>query len=257
MNWRILDPDPEIVSSHTQEFHCMEIIAKIMANRGINSFNDSHSFFNPDLNLLHDPFLMKDMARAVDRVILNIDKQSPILIFGDYDVDGTTAASVLYLALSSLGAIVSTYIPNRDKEGDGLSVQGIERAQASGSDLIITRDCGINAFEQINISNSLGIDVVVTDHHVPGDILPDAFAILNPQRTDCAYPFDSLCGSGVAFKLVHALIKKTGKELTSLLNLLDIVTLGTAADFVPILDKNRIIVHYGIEQLRSTTHLEI
>ena len=257
MNWKILDPDPEIVSKNMQEFHCTEIIAKTMANRGIISLNDSHTFFNPDLNQLHDPFLMKDMEQAVDRIILNIDKHIPILIFGDYDVDGTTAASVLYLALNSLGAVVSTYIPNRDIEGHGLSIQGIEHAQASGSDLIITCDCGINAFEQVNISNSLGIDVIVTDHHIPGDVLPDAFAVLNPQRTDCTYPFDSLCGSGVAFKLAYALMKKSGKELAPLLNLLDIVTLGTAADFVPILDENRIIVHYGIEQLSSTTHLGI
>jgi len=237
MNWRILDPDPEIVSKNMQEFHCTEIIAKTMVNRGIISLNDSHTFFNPDLNQLHDPFLMKDMGQAVDRIILNIDKHIPILIFGDYDVDGTTAASVLYLALNSLGAVVSTYIPNRDIEGHGLSIQGIEHAQASGSDLIITCDCGINAFEQVNISNSLGIDVIVTDHHIPDDVLPDAFAVLNPQRTDCTYPFDSLCGSGVAFKLAYALMKKLGKELAPLLNLLDIVTLGTAADLCQYLMK--------------------
>ena len=160
------------------------------------------------------------MDKAVGRIIHNIHHKIPILIFGDYDADGTSAAAVPYLGLKSMGAVVSTYVPERNSEGYGLSILGIQKTQSIGADLIITCDCGINAFEEILFSNSINIDVIVTDHHLPDEILLEEFAILNPKRPDCSFPFDGLCGSGVAFKLITAIEQKKNKNIQ--LNVRDI-----------------------------------
>ena len=220
MKWRFLKPDRDIVAKLQDEFQCSEIIAKVMANRGIQSLKAPVPFFNYDLKLLHDPYLMKDMDKAVGRIIHNIHHKIPILMFGDYDADGTSASAVLYLGLKSMGAVVSTYIPERNSEGYGLSILGIQKTQSIGADLIITCDCGINAFEEILFSNSINIDVIVTDHHLPDEILPEEFAILNPKRSGCSYPFDGLCGSGAAFKLIMAIEQKKNKNIQ--LNVRDI-----------------------------------
>ena len=251
MNWHFLNPDPKLVNRLKKEFKSSEIIARVLANRGIKSVTGSKEFFNPQLNQLYNPYKMQDMDIATDRIITNIRSKNPILIYGDYDVDGTTGASMLYLALTELGAKVIPYIPNREKEGYGLSKVGIDKAKELGINLIVTCDCGINAFKPIEYADSLKIDVIITDHHIPDEILPDAFAVLNPKRTDCDYPFKDLCGGGVAFKLACALSGKMNHPEDLMYKYLDLVTLGTCADMVTIKDENRIIVKHGLKLLSN------
>ena len=252
MIWYIHTPEPSDVKRLQDEFRCAEPIASVLASRGIRSLEESKPFFNPDIEQLHDPFLMKDMDRAVERVINSFMDQKPVLVFGDYDVDGTTGASLLYLGLTSIGAEAETYIPDRELEGYGLSTQGVDYAKSRGMDLIITCDCGINAFDVVFYANSQGIDIIITDHHTPDERLPEAFAILNPKREGCDYPFKGLCGGGVAYKLIQALAMKTGQDMNLVWDLLDLVTLGTAADMVPITDENRVMVHHGLSLIPST-----
>lgn len=251
MNWHFLNPDPKLVNRLKKEFKSSEIIARVLANRGIKSVTGSKEFFNPKLNQLYNPYKMQDMDIATDRIITNIRSKNPILIYGDYDVDGTTGASMLYLALTELGAKVIPYIPNREKEGYGLSKVGIDKAKELGINLIVTCDCGINAFKPIKYADSLKIDVIITDHHIPDENLPEAYAILNPRRTDCDYPFKDLCGGGVGFKLTCALSEKMDQPEDLMHKYLDLVTLGTCADMVIIKDENRIIVKHGLKLLSN------
>ena len=252
MRWKIKQPSEDHVASLKKEFNTSKIIAKVLANRGIESLKSSHNFFNPSNDQLHDPFMMKNMDIAVDRISKNIQNQKPILIFGDYDVDGTTGASLLYLGLKDLNAIVEHYIPHREKEGYGLSSGGIDYAQSVGADLLITCDCGINAFQPVDYANEHGVDIIITDHHIPDKKLPNAYAVLNPKQKGCEYPFKGLCGCGVAFKLISALSEKSGIGQNVGLNYLDLVALATSADMVPILDKNRVLVHGGLDQLEES-----
>ena len=252
MRWKIKQPSQDQVTSLKKEFNTSEIIAKVLANRGIESLKSSHNFFNPSNDQLHDPFIMKNMDIAVDRISKNIQNQKPILIFGDYDVDGTTGASLLYLGLKDLNAIVEYYIPHREKEGYGLSAGGIDYAQSVGADLLITCDCGINAFKPVDDAADQGIDVIITDHHIPDKKLPNAYAVLNPKQKGCEYPFKGLCGCGVAFKLISALSEQSEIEQNLGLNYLDLVALATSADMVPILDENRVLVHCGLDQLEES-----
>ncbi len=252
MRWKIRKPDPKLVSIIKKQFNTSDIVASVMVLRGIHSLEDSRPFFNPDPSQFHDPLLMKDMEKAVNRIIKNIHEKKPILVFGDYDVDGTTGASVLYLGLKSLGAIVETYIPHRETEGYGLSERGIDYAKSLESDLLITCDCGINAFAQVEFANAQEIDVIITDHHVPDKTLPEAFAVLNPKRKNCPYPFKGLCGCGVAFKLLAALSEQLESDFSTLMDLLDLVALATAADMVPIVEENRTMVHFGLSSLATT-----
>ncbi|HIN19524.1 MAG TPA: single-stranded-DNA-specific exonuclease RecJ [Candidatus Marinimicrobia bacterium] len=252
MRWKIKQPSEDHVASLKKEFNTSEIIAKVLANRGIESLKSSHNFFNPSNDQLHDPFMMKNMDIAVDRISKNIQNQKPILIFGDYDVDGTTGASLLYLGLKDLNAIVEYYIPHREKEGYGLSSGGIDYAQSVGADLLITCDCGINAFQPVDYANEHGVDIIITDHHIPDKKLPNAYAVLNPKQKGCEYPFKGLCGCGVAFKLISALSEKSGIGQNVGLNYLDLVALATSADMVPILDENRVLVHGGLDQLEES-----
>jgi single-stranded-DNA-specific exonuclease len=252
MRWKIKQPSQDQVTSLKKEFNTSEIIAKVLANRGIESLKSSHNFFNPSNDQLHDPFIMKNMDIAVDRISKNIQNQKPILIFGDYDVDGTTGASLLYLGLKDLNAIVEYYIPHREKEGYGLSTGGIDYAQSIGADLLITCDCGINAFKPVDDAADQGIDVIITDHHIPDKKLPNAYAVLNPKQKGCEYPFKGLCGCGVAFKLISALSEQSEIEQNLGLNYLDLVALATSADMVPILDENRVLVHCGLDQLEES-----
>ena len=252
MNWRILEPDSDLVSRLKTEFKTSEIIARVMANRNISSLESSREFFSPTLQQFHDPFLMCDTEKAARIVNKHLSVGNRIMIFGDYDVDGTTATSMLYLALSSLGGDVVTYIPHREMEGYGLSKPGIDLANSRGVKLLITCDCGINAFEQVNYTRSLGLDIIITDHHTPEPQLPLANAIMNPHRSECNYPFAGLCGGGVALKLIAAIIKLNNGSPDSVNKYLDLITLGTAADMVPILDENRVIVYYGLQMLQNS-----
>ncbi len=252
MRWQIKQPSKERVASLKTEFNTSEIIAKVLANRGIESLKKSHNFFNPSNDQLHDPFMMKNMDMAVERISRNIQNEKPILVFGDYDVDGTTGASLLYLGLKDLNANVEYYIPHREKEGYGLSSGGIDYAQSMGADLLITCDCGINAFKPVDYANKRGIDIIITDHHIPDKKLPNACAVLNPKQKGCKYPFKGLCGCGVAFKLISALSEKCGTDGNVGLNYLDLVALATSADMVPILDENRVLVYGGLDQLEQS-----
>ncbi len=252
MNWHILEPDTELINRLKTEFKTSEIIARVMANRNISSLEDSREFFTPTLQQFHDPFLMCDTEKAAQLVREHLAAGNRILIFGDYDVDGTTAASMLFLALSAMGGDVITYIPNRELEGYGLSNQGIDHANSIGAKLLITCDCGINAFKQVDYARSQGLDIIITDHHTPDQELPQANAILNPRRSECNYPFAGLCGGGVALKLVAAINKLNGGPPDIIYEYLDLITLGTAADMVPILDENRSIVYHGLLMLRNS-----
>jgi len=253
VNWKFQHPDPQLVNKLRAEFKSTEIIARVLANRGIDSLDSSQDFFNPRLTQMHDPFLMQSMEKAVEQILKNINDKNTILIYGDYDVDGTTGASMLHLALTELGAITIPYIPNRAVEGYGLSKNGIDIAHKHHAKLIITCDCGINAFEAVEYANSLDIRVIITDHHIPEKTLPVAVAVLNPKRIDCKYPFKDLCGGGVAFKLISALVEKMNKPVETVNKYLDLVTLGTCADMVKIKGENRIIVKHGLQQIVNGT----
>ncbi len=253
MNWNFLNPEPKLVNRLKKDFKSSEIIARVLANRGIKSVASSKEFFNPQLNQLNNPFDMQDMDIATDRIINTINSKIPIMVYGDYDVDGTTGASMLYLALTELGANVIPYIPNREKDGYGLSNIGIDKANKLGVKLIVTCDCGINAFEPIKYATSLNIDVIITDHHIPDKTLPEALATLNPKRIDCEYPFKNLCGGGVAFKLACALSEKMEHPEDLMYKYLDLVTLGTCADMVAIQDENRVIVKHGLKLLSNNS----
>ena len=251
MHWNILDPDRDTIRTIQNTFRSSEVFARVLANRNITTLEKAEPFFHSDLDQLHDPLLMMDMEKSVHRVLQNIRSGNPIMVFGDYDVDGTTGAASLYIALNTFGADVTYYIPDRDKEGYGLSTKGIDVAKDNGIDLIITCDCGINAFDQVNYANEKGINIIITDHHTTDERLPDAYAVLNPKRSDCEYPFKGLCGGGVAFKLITALAIKLNIPFSEIEEILPLITLGTAADIVPMKDENRIIVDHGLKMLSS------
>ena len=251
MRWSLLNPNQNTVSSVKKAFCTSEVIAKVLANRNILNPNLARPFFTPNLDMLHNPYLMQDMDKAVERVLKNIKSGKPIMVFGDYDVDGTTGAAALYLAFQKFGADVTYYIPDREKEGYGLSYHGIEVAKDIGIDLIITCDCGINAFVQVDFANEQNIDLIITDHHTTDTELPKAHAILNPKRKDCEYPFKGLCGGGVAFKLITAVGNELNIPLTDYEEIIPLITLGIAADVVPIKDENRVLVHHGLNILKN------
>ncbi len=251
MRWSLLNPDQDTVNSIQKTFRTSEVISKVLANRKIHKLDSANRFFNQNLDLLHDPFLIQDMDKAVQRVLKNIKSGKPIMVFGDYDVDGTTGAASLYCAFQKFGADVTYYIPHREEEGYGLSYQGIEVAQDNDIDLIITCDCGINAFAQVDFANEKNVDIIITDHHTTEINLPQAYAVLNPKRKDCQYPFKGLCGGGVAFKLITAIGSELNIPLSEYEEILPFITLGTAADIVPIKDENRAIVHYGLKMLEN------
>ncbi|MFQ6605126.1 MAG: single-stranded-DNA-specific exonuclease RecJ [Fidelibacterota bacterium] len=253
MRWQIKPADNDRVKGLQRALKCSPTLARILIQRGLEDVDLVRTFFTPDLQHLHDPYLMKDMSRAVKRIAHNIETKTPILIFGDYDVDGTTAASLLYCILTTLGARVRPYIPDRATEGYGLSQPGISAALDFGADLLITCDCGINAVAEVASARDQGVDIIITDHHMPDKTLPDAWAILNPKREDCTYPFKALCGAGVAFKLAQALLTHCSHSLNPLWDLLDLVSLGTAADMVPIIDENRILTYHGLRLMPQSS----
>ena len=226
-------------------------IASLLLQRGITSFEEARAFFNPSLADLHDPFLMKDMDKAVERILLAISSEQPILIYGDYDVDGTCSVAVLYLFLSAIYPNVFTYVPDRYREGYGVSSQGIDFADDNQIPLIITLDCGIKSHERVAYAHERGIDMIITDHHTPSETLPEALAVLNPKRADCSYPYKELCGCGIGFKLVQALCKTLDFSPETAYKYLDLVALATCADIVPLTGENRILVHTGLQLINQ------
>ncbi|MDP3024094.1 MAG: single-stranded-DNA-specific exonuclease RecJ [candidate division Zixibacteria bacterium] len=229
------------------------VIGKILINRGYSEPEEAKNFLNPSLSDLSDPFMLKDMERGVDRVISALTDKEKIMIFGDYDVDGITSASLMYLVLTKLGAQVSYYLPNRLVEGYGLSEEGILEAERRGAKLIISVDCGINAVKEVDFAQKKGIDCIITDHHEPAETLPDAWAIINPKQEGETYKGKELSGVGVAFKLAQAIYRKLGQDEKELEDHLDLVALGTAADIVPLLGENRILTRYGLLQVAKTS----
>lgn len=227
------------------------LIATLLVQRGITDFEQAKRFFRPDINHLHDPFLMKDMSEAVERLSTAIDNNQRVLIYGDYDVDGTTAVSLMYLFLKSYCEKIEYYIPDRYDEGYGVSYKAIDYAKDINVDLIICLDCGIKANDKIDYATTLGIDFIVCDHHRPGNELPNAVAVLDPKRHDCDYPFDELSGCGVGFKLAQAYCQYQGLPMDNLYPLLDLVVVSIAADIVPIVDENRVLAYFGLQQLNT------
>ncbi|WP_455539955.1 single-stranded-DNA-specific exonuclease RecJ [Terrisporobacter sp.] len=229
-------------------------ISQILKNRGIESEKDAEIFMNPSLEYLRDPFLMKDMRKSTDRIKKAIENKERIYIYGDYDVDGVSSTSILYLYFKSIGFSVKYYIPNRLEEGYGINEEAIRKIYDDGCDLIITVDCGITSVKEVEIANDLGIDVIITDHHECQSELPNAYAIVNPKQEDCNYPFDMLCGCGVAFKMIQALSDEEEFK-TSMFDYLEIVTLATICDIVPLIDENRIIVKNGLKLMKEGKNL--
>lgn len=246
--------DPQKVRSLAAELNVSEVVAELLVQRGITTFPEAKAFFRPDLNQLHDPFLMKGMDVAVQRILTAIQNKEKILVYGDYDVDGTTAVALIYTFLLESGvdpSLVDYYIPDRYLEGYGISIQSIDFAKEKGFSLMIALDCGIKAIEKIRHANELKVDFIICDHHRPGEHIPDAIAVLDPKRTDCPYPYKELSGCGVGFKLVQALALKQNIPFSSLSKYLDLVAVSIASDIVPITGENRILAYYGLKLLNS------
>ncbi len=227
------------------------ITASLLIQRGISSFEEARLFFRPSLGDLHDPFLMKDMAKAVSRIEAAISSQENILVYGDYDVDGTTAVALMSTYLKTKTENVATYIPDRYDEGYGISFKGIDFAEDNGFSLIIALDCGIKAIDKVNYAKTKGVDFIICDHHKPGQQIPEAVAVLNPKRQDCNYPYKELCGCGVGFKLIQALAKKDEKSTEDLLPYLDLVATAIGADIVPMTGENRVLTYFGLQRINT------
>src|SRR5690606_18061355 len=224
MRWTLKkNQNPEVIQHLMTTLNVSPLIANLLVQRSVTTFEEARNFFRPSLEHLHDPFLMKDMDKAVQRIEKALATKERILVFGDYDVDGTTAVALMASYLRSIGAEVDTYIPDRYAEGYGISTQGIDYAEDNEMTLIIALDCGIKSIDKIEYAQSKNIDFVICDHHLPGKELPDAVAVLDPKRTDCLYPYKELCGCGVGFKLVQALATLNGQTILDLIPYLDLV----------------------------------
>ena len=252
MRWKFKEkPSAKKVNQLSKDLSVDTTIASLLVQRGIKNFDEAKTFFRPSLNDLHDPFLMQDMQKAVERIEKAIKSKENILVFGDYDVDGTTAVSLMSSYLKSDYPNVATYIPDRYGEGYGVSYQGIDFADDNDFTLIIALDCGIKAIDKVDYATKKEIDFIICDHHRPGKKLPNAIAILDPKRHDCNYPYDELCGCGVGFKLVQALASQKGQTIDDLTQYLDLVATAIAADIVPITGENRILTYFGLQQINT------
>jgi len=251
--WNILAGHNEKDKALFQSLKINNTLCKILVQRGIDDFEKSKAFFRPQLKDLHDPFLMKDMEKSVERISAAINKNEKILIFGDYDVDGTTSVACMYQFICKIHSpnLVDFYIPHRYREGYGISKAGIDFAATNGFNLIIALDCGIKSVDLVCYAKELGIDFIICDHHLPDIILPDAVAILNPKQPECNYPFKDLCGCGVGFKLITALAKRFGINESFYFNFLDLVATAIAADIVPMIGENRILAYHGMQQINN------
>jgi len=246
--WNILKTDEQVVSHLQEALKINRTLCKILAQRGITTFEQAKHFFRPQLQQLHSPWLMKDMEKAVSRVLTAFTKKEKILVFGDYDVDGTTAVACMFNFLKTQHALLDFYIPNRYREGYGVSKAGIDFANENNFSLIIALDCGIKSADLVDYANSLGIDFIICDHHLPDEKIPDAIAVLNPKQKDCPYPYKELCGCGVGFKLISALCEKLYLPQQAAHEYLDLVATAIAADIVPITGENRILAFHGLKK---------
>ena len=258
MNWSPKPiPDEDKVKQLQKKIGVPFEIACIMIQRGIEDYDTAKSFFRPELSDLHDPFLMLGMKKAVDRISQAIDTGEKIMVYGDYDVDGTTAVALVYSFLKQNHPHCTYYIPDRHEEGYGISTKGIDKAKTENVSLIIAMDCGIKAMDKVSYAHSLSIDFIICDHHLPSDELPQASAILDPKQAACPYPFKDLCGCGIGFKLIQALTKERGGDLEEIVPFLDLVAMAIAADLVPMVGENRILTHFGILQIQENPRLGI
>ncbi len=244
-------PNSEIVAKLSAEINVSEAIATILVQRGIDTFEKAKAYFRPQLSDLHDPFLLKDMDLAYYRIKKAITDHEKMMVYGDYDVDGTTAVSIVYSYFVTLNPDIEYYIPDRYKEGYGISKMGIDYAHENGISLIIALDCGIRSNELVDYANTLGIDFIICDHHLPGDILPNAHAILNPKRRDCTYPYKELSGAGIGFKLVQGYSKKEGFPEDKILEYIDLVAVSIASDMVDMQGENRVLAYFGLKKLNE------
>lgn len=251
-HWNFLPADEAKTQALHQALGIHPVLCRLLVQRGIETFDQAKAFFRPSLDDLHDPFLMQDMEAAVSRLHRAIEQQEKILLYGDYDVDGATSVAMMYSFLSPLHRHLDYYIPDRYKEGYGISLEGIEYAREQGISLIIAMDCGITAVAQTARANAYGIDLIICDHHLPGDALPAAHAVLDPKRPDCAYPYKELSGCGVAFKLAQAYTQRYALDVEPLHALLDFLAISIAADIVPMTGENRILTWFGLRRLNRS-----
>ncbi|WP_378179731.1 single-stranded-DNA-specific exonuclease RecJ [Aquimarina sp. SS2-1] len=256
MRWT-LKPKPEtkIINELADALQVDTVIASLLVQRGIETYDDARKFFRPSLQDLHDPFLMKDMDSAVSRIEKAVLDQENIMVYGDYDVDGTTSVALMSSYLETLSPQITTYIPDRYEEGYGVSYQGIDYAEDNDISLIIALDCGIKAIEKVAYAKQKGIDFIICDHHRPGDKIPEAVAVLDPKREDCKYPYKELCGCGVGFKLVQAIASKKGQSVDDLLLYLDLVATAIGADIVPITGENRVLAYFGLQVINQNPRI--
>ena len=252
MRWTIKSkPEKTKVQALQNALQVDETVATLLVQRGIETYEQAKTFFRPTLNDLHNPYLMKDMDKAVIRIEKAIANNENILVFGDYDVDGTTAVSLVSSYLRTYYPNVATYIPDRYNEGYGISYIGIDYAEDNDVSLIIALDCGIKSIDHVNYAKEKNIDFIICDHHRPGDSLPDAIAVLDPKRSDCSYPYDELCGCGVGFKLIQALAENRNQTIEDLFPYLDLVATAIAADIVPMTGENRVLAKFGLEVINT------
>ena len=252
MRWTLKPkPDPEKVANLAQSLGVTSSISSLLIQREIDTYEKAKNFFRPSLNNLHNPFLMKDMDKAVNRIEKAIAQGENILVYGDYDVDGTTSVALVSSFLETIHSQVATYIPDRYAEGYGVSYMGIDYAADNDITLIIALDCGVKAIEKVAYAKQKGIDFIICDHHRPGDTLPDAVAILDPKRSDCTYPYDELCGCGVGFKLISSISLSRKRDPNELLPYLDLVATAIGADIVPITGENRILAYHGLRVINT------
>jgi single-stranded-DNA-specific exonuclease len=249
--WNILKADEKMVDALQQLLKINPVICKILVQRGFETFDAAKNFFRPELSDLHDPWLMKDMDKAVARILSAINNNEKILVFGDYDVDGTTSVACMYQFLKKVHDNLDFYIPHRYREGYGVSKAGIDFAKENDFTLIISLDCGIKSADLITYAKTIGIDFIVCDHHLPDDVLPPAVAILNPKQKDCNYPYKELCGCGVGFKLITALAPQFSLGDENVFEYLDLVATAIAADIVPIAGENRILAYHGLKRVNT------
>ena len=244
--------DTAVVKQLAGALGVSESLANLMAQRNISSADEAAVFFNPSLDSLHDPFLMKDMNIAVDRISAAVKKNERILVYGDYDVDGTTAVALMYSFLKDQYSNVDYYIPDRYKEGYGVSFQGLDFAYQNNCKVVITLDCGIKAVEKVKYARTKGIDVIICDHHYPGEKIPNALAVLDPKQPSCSYPYKELSGCGVGFKLIHAYSRVHGIPFSNISHYLDLVAVSIASDIVPITGENRVMAYFGLKRLNES-----
>jgi single-stranded-DNA-specific exonuclease len=250
--WKINDSfDKLLVNKLQSDLSIDKINATLLAQRGITDFDSAKDFFRPSLDKLHDPFLMKDMDKAIARINLALHNKEKILVYGDYDVDGTTAVALTYSFLKNYSPLISFYIPDRYSEGYGISFKGIDFAKENGFSLIIALDCGIKSIDKVDYANEKGVDFIICDHHLPGDTIPNAIAVLDPKRKDCTYPYKELTGCGLGYKLCQAIVSSNKQSEKILEQYIDLVAVSIAADIVPITGENRVLAHYGLKKVNA------